>query len=173
VIVEAFDIPILSSTERLQRALLRWVDFCGLSGQFIVQSSALDALNECQMLDSRSFLIEVDGQDPSDWNVAWVGADVVFPIDARFQGALLDCVPDERFADLVTREYFDAVHYRRPSARRFSRRSGESADAMDQLIFPLREPDRANYVFVVGEAITGRSLFTKTSRAASSPGGPG
>ncbi|HKK29536.1 MAG TPA: hypothetical protein VKA18_03985, partial [Alphaproteobacteria bacterium] len=51
VIVESSDIPILSSTDRLQRALLRWVDICGLSGQFMAQSDVVDALASHDLLD--------------------------------------------------------------------------------------------------------------------------
>jgi len=159
VIVESSDIPILSSTDRLQRALLRWVDICGLSGQFMAQSDVVDALASHDLLDDRTYLVEIDGQDPSGWTVHWTGSSVMFGVSPDFGGALHQCIPDERFINLVVQEYIDANRYRRASARRFAHRNQTSIDTMDQLIFPVRGSCCSDYVLVVGEAVAGRTVY--------------
>lgn len=159
VIVEARDIPILSSTDRLQRALLRWVDLCGLSGQFISESDVIESLSGHDCLDEKSYVIEINGENPNQWTILWTGERVSFSAYNDFREALLESIPDDRFADLLQKEYFEAVRYRRASARRFARRNQASSDTMDQLIFPLRDSGRSEFVLVVGEAVTGRSVY--------------
>jgi hypothetical protein len=160
-IVEARDIPILSSTDRLQRALLKWVDICGLSGQFVSETDVVETLSGHECLDHQSYLLEIDGKDPDRWSVLWTGYDVNFEPQHDFRGALLNCIPDDRFANLIVQEYVDAVRYRRASARRFAHRNQNHIDTMDQLIFPLRDAGRLEFVLVVGETVTGRSLYER------------
>ncbi len=151
VIVEARDIPILSSTDRLKRALLRWVDICGLSGQFVSEADVIETLSGHDFLDQQNYLLEIEGQSPDRWSVLWAGDFVSFDPQRDFREALLECIPDDRFVNLVAQEYFDAVRYRRDQS---------NVDTMDQLIFPLRDSDRAEYVLIIGETVTGRSLYT-------------
>ena len=159
VIVEARDIPILSSTDRLQRALLRWVDIFGLSGQFVSESDVVATLSDHEFLDQQSYLVELEGKNPDNWTIVWTGEFVSFNPQYDFREAILETIPDDRFLNLVAQEYMDAVRYRRASARRFSVRNQSQIDTMDQLIFPLRDSGRAEYVLIVGETVTGRSLF--------------
>ena len=164
-IVEASDIPILSATDRLQRTLLRWVDICGLSGQFVLENDVIDALTDHEFLDDQSYLIEVAGNDPGGWLVAWAGENVSFSVETDFRHAFTSVIPEQRYAELVAREYADSILYRRASARRFTHRDHGNADAMDQLIFPIRDAARSEFVLVVGEAVTGRSLYGSTGIA--------
>ena len=159
VVVEARDIPILSSTDRLQRALLRWVDICGLSGQFVSESDVVATLSDHEFLDQQSYLVELEGKNPDNWTIVWTGEFVSFNPQYDFREAILETIPDDRFVNLVAQEYVDAVRYRRASARRFTVRNQSQIDTMDQLIFPLRDSGRAEYVLIVGETVTGRSLF--------------
>ena len=73
-IVEASDIPILSSTDRLQSALLRWIDLCGLSGQYQVQNEILATLKDNMFLDERSFVLDVYSEDINTWSIIWTGS---------------------------------------------------------------------------------------------------
>jgi hypothetical protein len=166
VIVEASDIPILSSTDRLQRALLRWVDLCGLSGHFVSESDVIHSLKSHEFLDEHSYLLEVEGHDLNRWSIMWTGAGVTFGPGQGFREAVLACVPDDRFANLIAEEYLDAVRYRRASARRFAHRNTLQTDTMDQLIFPLRNAERTEFVLVIGEAVTGRTLYAAAHGAA-------
>ncbi len=158
-IVQASDIPILSSTDRLQRALLRWVDICGLSGQFTADIDVIEALKSHDFLDERSYLVEMEGSDPHNWPILWAGENVTLNADRDFYDALVEAIPDDRFVDLVAQEYADATRYRRASARRFAHRNGTYDDAMDQLIFPIRDAHRCEFVLIIGEAVTGRTVF--------------
>lgn len=158
-IVEASDIPILSSTDRLQRALLRWVDICGLSGQFMSDIDIVEAMEMHDFLDDRSYLVEMGGADPHYWSILWAGESVTLDVHRDFHEAMIQAIPDERFVDLVAQEYADATRYRRASARRFAHRNGSYDDTMDQLIFPLRNAQRSEFVLIVGEAVTGRTLY--------------
>ena len=164
-IVQASDIPILSSTDRLQRALLRWVDICGLSSQFISDSEIVESLQSHDFLDDRSYLVEMEGADPDAWPIVWAGKNVVLDVDQDFRQAITQVIPDDRFVDLMAQEYADAVRYRRASARRFAHRDQDNADTMDQLIFPLRDSGRVEFVLIVGEAVTGRTLFLPNAEA--------
>ena len=158
-IVEASDIPILSSTDRLQSALLRWIDLCGLSGQYHVQNDILATLKDNMFLDERSFVLDVYSEDINTWSIIWTGSMVSLSEGDMFAEALVECIPDQRFVNLVAQEYMDAVQYRRASARRFSHRNERSSNTMDKLIFPLRDNDQAQYLLVVGEPVEGKSLF--------------
>lgn len=160
-VVEASDIPILSATDRLQRTLLRWIDICGLSGQFVLDTDVVEALGDHEFLDGQSYLIEVEGTDPGRWPVIWAGEEIAFSAALDFREAFTSVIPEERFIDLVAREYADAVRYRRASARRFAHRDRVYTDTMDQLIFPIRDGGRSEFVLVVGEAVTGRSLYAR------------
>lgn len=170
VIVESSDIPILSSTDRLQRALLRWVDICGLSGQFVTENDVVASLQQHDFLDEQSYLVEMESANPARWSVLWTGSNVLFDLDNDFRGALLGCIPDDRYADLITQEYADAVRYRRASARRFAHRNQANTDTMDQLIFPLRDADRSEFVLVIGEAITGRTIYGRSMQSSGPDG---
>ena len=165
-IVEACDIPILSSTDRLQRTLLRWIDVCGMSGQLFLDMDVVDALTGHQFLDEQTYLVEIEGTDPSRWEVIWAGADTAFDSQVDFREAFISTIPEERYVDLVAQEYADAIRYRRASARRFTHRDKVSVDTMDQLIFPIRDAGRTEFVLVVGEAVTGRSLYWSGNSAA-------
>lgn len=169
-IVQASDIPILSSTDRLQRTLLRWVDVCGLSGQFVSESDVVETLSGHEFLDDQSYLVEIEGQEPSRWSVIWAGQQVNFESQRNFREALLECIPDDRFANLITQEYMDAVRYRRASARRFAHRNEIQVDSIDQLIFPLRDSGRSEFVLVVGETVTGRSIYGRTDESVGTDG---
>lgn len=163
-VVQASDIPILSATDRLQRTLLRWVDVCGLSGQFILENDVVDALSDHDFLDDRSYIVEIEGKDPSRWLVVWAGTGLSFSSDIDFRQAFASVIPEDRYAELVAREYHDAIEFRRASARRFVYRNQINADTMDQLIFPVRDAGRSEYVLVVGEAVTGRSLYKSSDQ---------
>ena len=107
-IVEASDIPILSSTDRLQRALLRWVEICGLAGQYQSADDVVASLQENSFLDDTSYLLEIESYEPDSWAVLWSGQKVSFVVGANFQEALMGCIPDHRFVNLVMQEYLDA-----------------------------------------------------------------
>jgi hypothetical protein len=158
-IVEASDIPILSSTDRLQRTLLRWVDICGLSGQFVTDADIVEALAGHELLDDQSYLVELEGDNPARWQVVWAGSNVIFDTDSDFRESFYAAIPDDRFIGLIAREYSDAVRYRRASARRFAHRNKSCADMMDQLIFPIRDASRSEFVLIIGEAVTGRTVY--------------
>lgn len=169
-IVEASDIPILSSTDRLQRTLLRWIDVCGMSGQLSIDTDVVDALAGHEFLDEQSYLVEIDGTDPSRWDVVWAGTAMAFGSDVDFREGFISVIPVERYVELVAREYNDAIRYRRASARRFTLRDKICVDTVDQLIFPIRDAGRTEYVLVVGESVTGRSLYEGRDSASTQTG---
>ena len=103
-IVEACDIPILSSTDRLQRTLLRWIDVCGMSGQLSLDMDVVDALTGHQFLDEQTYLVEIEGTDPSRWDVIWAGADTAFDSQVDFREAFISTIPEERYVDLVAQD---------------------------------------------------------------------
>lgn len=163
-VFEASDIPILSSTDRIQRALLRWVDLCGLSGHYNAGDDVLSKLEELCLLDDFSYLLEIESVNIASWSILWAGVEVSFQADSSFQDALTSCIDDPRFTDLVIREYLDTVRYRRASARRFAHREGNKTDSMDQLIFPLKDSRKSEYVLVIGEPVSGRTLYIESEQ---------
>ena len=158
-VFEASDIPILSSTDRLQRALLSWVDLCGLSGHYNAGVRVCSQLQELGLLDPYSYLLEIENSDITSWSILWSGVEVNFGENSNFEEALAKCVDDHRFAELIVREYLDALRYRRASARRFAHRQNQSIDSMDQLIFPLKDAEKTEFVLVIGEPVSGRTLY--------------
>lgn len=158
-IVEATDIPILSATDRLQRALLRWVDLCGISGRYEFSGAVYDAMKALAMLDDRTYIVEIVGANPAEWPVIWAGGAVMFEAGGEFEPSMRQQVKDPRLLSLLAQEYSDAVRYRRAAARRFRLRSANQNDAVDQLIFPLRDKESFDYVLVQGELISGALLY--------------
>ena len=158
-IVEATDIPILSATDRLQRALLRWVDMCGISGQYRFSGGVEAAMDSCDMLDDRSFILGIIGGNPVDWPVVWSGQSVAITAGQEFGPAFQRQAYEPRLLSLMVQEYSDAVRYRRAAARRFSLRSINLTESVDQLIFPLRDESALDYVLVRGELVSGDLLY--------------
>ncbi|MCA8927302.1 MAG: hypothetical protein KDC18_04480 [Alphaproteobacteria bacterium] len=163
--MKSTDIPILSATDRLQRALLRWVDLCGISGHYEVAGDVETSMTELSMLDEQSYIIGVVGKNPSDWPIIWSGQAVLIQAGRDFGPAVAEWVGEPRLLALFAQEYVDAVRYRRAAARRFSRSSGESDDAIDQLIFPLRDKSSFEYVLVQGEVVSGALLYSQRNPA--------
>lgn len=159
-IVEATDIPILSATEQLQRALLRWVDLCGIAGYYQVSGMVSDTMQSLNMLDDQTYIVGVVGRDPNDWPVVWAGDAVAVETGQHFGPAIIRHINDARVLQLFTLEYLDAVRYRRAAARRFSRRNLEASSSIDQLIFPLRDSSALEYVLVHGESVAGDWLYS-------------
>ncbi len=159
-IVEASDIPILSATEELQRALLRWVDLCGIAGYYQFTGMVSDVMQSLNMLDEQAYIVGVVGRDPDDWPVIWAGDAVVMEAGQQFGSAIIRHVNDARLLQLFALEYLDAVRYRRAAARRFSRRDLNASNSIDQLIFPLRDAGAFEYVLVHGESVSGDWLYS-------------
>lgn len=162
-VVEATDIPILSATDRLQRALLRWVDLCGISGRYEFRGAVAEALESLSLLDERAYVLGIVGSKPADWPIIWAGPAVMIEAGSEFQPSMQERVGDARFLHLLAQEYADAVRYRRAAARRFRMRSVNREDAVDQLIFPLRDNASFDYVLVQGELVSGALLYSVTS----------
>jgi hypothetical protein len=162
-VFEARDIPILSSTDRIQRALLSWVDLCGLSGHYNAGADALEKLRELGLLDPFTYVLEVDSPEIRTSTVIWAGVDVAFTAGGNLEEALVSCINDGRFTDLIVREYLDALRYRRASARRFAHREGNKVDSMDQLIFPLKDTEKSEFILVIGESVSGRTLYAPSA----------
>lgn len=158
-IVEATDIPILSATDRLQRALLRWVDMCGISGQYKFSGDVEHEMETRDMLDDRTYILGIVGANPSDWPVVWSGDSVSIDAGQLFGPAFTRHTYEPRLLSLLVQEYSDAVRYRRAAARRFSLRSVNLTNAVDQLIFPLRDQNAFDYVLVRGELVSGDLLY--------------
>jgi len=161
-IVEATDIPILSATDRLQRALLRWVDLCGISGHYEFTADVKASMAAMSMLDDQTYIVGVVGSNPSDWPIVWSGQAVMIDAGREFGPAMRDHVGEPRLASLLAYEYADAVRYRRAAARRFCLRRPAGDDAVDQLIFPLRDKASFEYVLVLGELVSGALLYDQT-----------
>ena len=158
-IVEASDIPILSVTERLQRSLLRWVDFCGISGRYEFVGDVQEAMSALDMLDDQAYIVGIVGFNPADWPVIWAGSAVEICSGQEFGPAFNKHVKEPRLLNLLVHEYLDAVRYRRAAARRYSVRGLENNRGLDQLIFPLRENSAFDYVLVHGETVAGEMLY--------------
>jgi hypothetical protein len=158
-IVEASDIPILSSAESLQRSLLKWVDLCGISGRYEFDGDVATAMSAIDMLNDHAYIVGVVGSDPSVWPIFWAGGDVLIEAGQEFGPAFGASVDDPRLLTLVVHEYIDAVRYRRIAARRYSVRGLDYEVSLDQLIFPLRDKGAFDYVLVHGEASSGQSLY--------------
>jgi hypothetical protein len=159
-IVEASDIPILSATERLQRSLLRWVDFCGISGRYEFPGDVQDTMSGLGMLDDQAYIVGIVGANPADWPVIWAGDGVELCSGQEFGPAFTETVKEPRLLNLLVHEYADAVRYRRAAARRYSVRGLENVRGVDQLIFPLRAQSAFDYVLVHGETVAGDLLYS-------------
>lgn len=160
-IVEAIDIPILSATDRLQRALLRWVDLCGISGLFHVVGDVQQCLAKLDLLDDHAYIIGIIGEDPSEWPILWSGEAVLIDTGREFGPSIRERTEEPRLVSLLAQEYSDAVRYRRAAARRFCMRRPNADDAVDQLIFPIRDRSSFDYVLVRGESVSGEFLYDR------------
>lgn len=111
------------------------------------------------MLDERTFIVGVVGRDPGEWPVVWSGDAVWLAAGEEFGPAVHERVGDPRLLSLFVQEYVDAVRYRRAAARRFCIRWSGGDDAVDQLIFPIRDKSSFEYVLVQGESVSGELLY--------------
>lgn len=167
-VVEATDIPILSASNRLQAALLKWVDCCGISGRMEFSGNVTNAIETMGLLDERSYVLGINGSNSGDWPILWSGANVGIESGREFGPEMSSVIQEARLTSLIALEYSDAVRYRRAAARRFCLRSVETVHAVDQLIFPLCDSTKADYVLVIGERVSGAMLYDAEPQAESS-----